>query len=165
MALELARTNGALGTTLERSWTLTLNGILTVSAQMTRKELEPRELLLWERLLENCRIEGLEWAFAEHLRAVDFFPVPAEITRLYATWVCEQNKAKRVAAERRDREETERRRARGEMIGLADVLREFNAIVGSKRIPESDPGRGRRAELQDQKVRIQSAIEKARRTA
>jgi len=35
--------------------------------------------------------------------------------------------------------------------------------VGSKRIPESAPGR--RAELQDQKVRIQAAIEKARRTA
>jgi hypothetical protein len=163
MALELARTNGALDTTLERSWTLTLNGILTVSAQMTRKELEPRELLLWERLLENCRIEGLEWAFAEHLRAVDFFPVPAEITRLYATWVCEQNKAKRVAAERRDREETARRRARGETIGIADVLREFNAIVSAKAMPASDPTR--RAELQDQKVRIMTAIEKARKTA
>jgi hypothetical protein len=163
MALELARTNGALGTTLERSWTLTLNGILTVSAQMTRKELEPRELLLWERLLGNYRIEGIEWAFAEHLRTSRFFPVPAEITELYSTWVKAEQDRKRAAKARVDHEETERRRARGEMIGLADVLREFNAIVGSKRIPESAPGR--RAELQDQKVRIQAAIEKARRTA
>ena len=161
MQQQLARTNDELATTRERSWTLTLNGILTATAQVTRKELTSTELLLWERLLSNLRIEGIDWAFTEYLRGCKFFPVPAEITELYATWVTTEENKKRDAEARRERAETERRRARGETFGIAEVRREFNRIVSEKAMPA--PAAARRAELQGQKVRIMRAIEKARR--
>jgi len=161
MAIELARTNGAISTTPAQSWTLILNGLLNTTARVLRKELTAREILLWEQLLSNYRIDGIEWAFAEYLRSSKFFPMPAEITELYATWVTTEENKKREAAERRDREETERRRARGETFGIHEVLRDFNELVTAKAMPASDPTR--RAELQDQKVRIMKAIEKARR--
>jgi hypothetical protein len=159
MSNGLVRTKGALATMREPSWKLTLNGILTTTAQVTRKELAPAELLLWERLLENCHLDGLEWAFAEYLRGNKFFPVPAEILELYATWVTTEENKRRDASERAEREETERRRARGETFGIAEVGHEFNRIVSEKAIPAPIPISMRRAELQGQKVRIMKAIE------
>jgi hypothetical protein len=164
MPSELVRTKDALETTRERSWKLTLNGILTTTAQVTKKELTPGELLLWEQLLSSYQTEGVQWAFMEYLRTGKFFPAPGEITELYSIWVTEENNKKRDAAARRDREETERRRARGETIGIHDVLREFNEIVSAKKMPAAaDPEPNRRVELQEQKARIMRAIEKARR--
>jgi hypothetical protein len=81
--------------------------------------------------------------------------------KLYATWVTTEENKQRDAQARRDRDETERRRARGETIGIADILREFNEIVSAKAMPAGDPAR--RVELQDQKVRIMKAIAKGKR--
>jgi hypothetical protein len=117
--------------------------------------------LLWERLLSSYRIDGLEWAFTEYLRGSKFFPMPAEITELYETWLAAEHDKKRVAAEREEREETERRRARGETFGIAEVRREFNRIVSATSMPAPEPTR--RVELYQQRARIMKAIEKARR--
>jgi hypothetical protein len=154
-------TQDAISTTSSHSWTLILNGLLNATARVLRKELTAQELLLWERLLSNCRIDGLEWAFAEHLRSSKFFPMPAEITELYETWIAAEHEKKRVAAEREEREETERRRDRGETFGIAEVRREFNRIVSATSMPAPEPTR--RVELYQQRARIMKAIEKARR--
>lgn len=152
--------DNALETTTSPSWPLILNGILTVTAQLMRKELTPGELLLWGQILSNCQIEGLRWAFATYVRGSKFFPVPAEIIELYSTWVRDQREKKREAEARAEREETERRRARGETCGI-EILHDFaKQLSVEKAMPTADPNR--RDILQEQKVRIARAIENVR---
>jgi hypothetical protein len=152
------QTKNVLATTSERSWKLTLNGILTATAQVMRKELTSGELLLWERLLANLQIEGLKWAFTEHLRSSKYFPVPAEITELYATWSRAERDKQKAAEEREQRAEDERRRARGEMCGI-EILHDFAKQLSPLRAMPAPPAvPKRRSELQSQKVRIMKAI-------
>ena len=113
----------------------TLGVELHLSTLNSKTEPDSSMVAEFSREFENVLPDHIQWAFREHRRSSSFFPTIAEIWALI-------NQRKRELVEllaenlrREERAETERARAAGELMDMADIKAKLADIV--KRIPDS----------------------------
>ena len=133
-----------------------LLGTIALLSTVMGKELTPAESQLWKELLSSYPIEAVEWAAREHIKNAVYFPKPAEIISLISLW--RRNKRERIEEERQRgprSAQTERRRARGETYGWADILQDFKHLLEKVTMPESPRAARARAVLKKQERELQ----------
>lgn len=112
-------------------------------------------------VLNGQRPEAIEWAFKQYFRTPPspgnskWFPEEWQIIELLKAWERNRLQAQKEAEERVEREETERRRANGQLIGWAqvkEIFKETLAKIEARQFP--DLPSGRKEQLQQQIVSL-----------
>lgn len=117
---------------------------------------EPEARLVEEisREFANERPDVIQWAFREHRRQCKFFPSIFEISELVACRRRQLREAAQIERDREERAETEKARADGKLVDVAEIRRVLLEFV--KRFPDTSPGMVRHQASQEAEKRLET---------
>lgn len=146
-----ASSTNALSATRRQLCEASLGKMLLLAAQISGRDLETHEALLWKELFREQPAKAVEWAFAQVLKTSKFFPKPADVQEQIEIYQ-EKRRAESEASEWEEykRKEREYLASGGEIVSLAEVKARFTELTGKTEILKAmPPAPKERIELND----------------